>query len=850
MRTGIIRISAIVVALLWVHTMIYAQFVQQFIKTSSNEQLCDIIQKYYPNNEIEIFVSKSEYKKNDTIELMGIDKFPIPFDGNVIFVDLHPGENWGHECEYLIVSSDNQQIHCIKNTMPPKHLTDSFSLYQQGKYTFGELIKPSIHSNYFKTSHQKKNMLQRTNTTHEQYAVIISGGGDVYNNHVRYWNDCSAVYQTLKNNGFTQNHIYVAMSDGTNPAWDLRTGEYSYISSPLDLDGDNINDIQYPADYDHIEMIFDSLAGIMSSDDDLFVFVTDHGGHIYGNMSYIVLWNGGTLHDYAFAQMIRRINARTINIVMEQCYSGGFVDDLRGMENLVITTACAANEKSYAMSMYSYDEYIYYWLTAVNGTPPFCLYPYYAPLPMMGNPDSNQDGYISMGEAYQYATAMDSQNEHPIQESYPYCLAQSLCIGDLLNLCGGSLLVDGSDLYIKDNIADLGEEPNTTTAYSWISEDIWFEENGQRVNTLMSGQDYDVCVRVRNRGFDLGTDQATLYVHWAKAHIGGSWPWGWTDELQYDCRGTLVRRGEMFGMEELPRIESGASYVAKIPWTTPESEEYSSCLEFEGENIAELWHYCILARIVDEQEQPDETITDMNFRDFVLNHNNVASRNVTIMDVQNDSISEPRLTGFVGITNPTVWEDSGPYHLICNVWGPDSWEQSAIVQLTFSEHFFDNQTHLTWFGCEESGSNGCFNLGVNAYFDSIYFSSNDNQLYPIKVEVIYRDTYEAGNYPEFTISLELVNSNNGEMVGGEMFQFRNERPDLANVGENLFNQTMQKSMGQTSIPQETSVYIYNIQGQHLMNVNYSKEWLSKLPAGIYIFKEHGESPMNPIKIIK
>ena len=48
-------------------------------------------------------------------------------------------------------------------------------------------------------------------------------------------------------------------------------------------------------------------------------------------------------------------------------------------------------------------------------------------------------------------------------------------------------------------------------------------------------------------------------------------------------------------------------------------------------------------------------------------------------------------------------------------------------------------------------------------------------------------------------------------------------------------------IGQTSIPQETSVYIYNIQGQHLMNVNYSKEWLSKLPAGIYIFKEHGES---------
>ena len=96
------------------------------------------------------------------------------------------------------------------------------------------------------------------------------------------------------------------------------------------------------------------------------------------------------------------------------------------------------------------------------------------------------------------------------------------------------------------------------------------------------------------------------------------------------------------------------------------------------------------------------------------------------------------------------------------------------------EYYYDNQTHLKWNGCTANNSEGSFNLGTNAYFDSIYFSYNDVQLYPIKLEVIYLDSYELGGYPEFTISLELKDFA-GNMIGGELFRFQNERPDLANV---------------------------------------------------------------------
>ena len=33
--------------------------------------------------------------------------------------------------------------------------------------------------------------------TNNKWAIIINGGGDLYNNDIRYWNDCSFFYQAL-----------------------------------------------------------------------------------------------------------------------------------------------------------------------------------------------------------------------------------------------------------------------------------------------------------------------------------------------------------------------------------------------------------------------------------------------------------------------------------------------------------------------------------------------------------------------------------------------------------------------------------------------------------------------------
>lgn len=819
-----------------------AQIIEKYVVNDSIENIISIIDRKYSNDSIEVFISKNKFIEGATLHLWS-ENIIIPFDCYVIFIDFAPGQNWGHKCEYLFVSGNNQKIMSIENITPPKDLVDLFYIYKKGIYNVGNIIRPTQPKKPLSIQRIRRNVL-----SNQKFAVIISGGHDAYNNYVRYWNDCSAIYQTLINNGYDKANIYVVMSDGRDPADDLRVGD-SCISSPLDLDGDSIDDIEYAANIDNIRLILDSIKDRITINDDLFIFVTDHGSRTSDGHSLINLWDSDVLMDTTFAQMITPISqtARTINILMEPCYSGGFIDDFRDIENLVITTACDANETSWAMKDMLYDAFVYSWLTAVNGRGPKSLYPYFYPTENVENMDYNTDGYISMEEAYENGCFINEAKdfEHPQIASYPYCLAGSLTISNLLNLCGGNLLVDSSDLYIKDCYLDLGEEPNVITDEFWTSEDIWFEEAGERVETLMSGQTYDVCVKIKNRGNDASNENSVLYLHWSKAIIGGDWPWGWDSNYLYDCDGSLVRRGELFGEITLPVIESGENYIVRVPWTTPESEEYSPCIEFEGDNLLELWHYCILARIV---ENPDFSYdSELTLRELVLNHNNVASRNVTIMDLQIKDSLETSLVGIVGLTNPRAWEDSGPYRLNCSILGDGNWNQYASVSLTFSSNFYNSQPNIEGVNCDEY-SPGSFSLNSNAYFDGIYFSGNDDELHLIKLDINYLYFFENETFPDIIVSLELID-NSGNIIGGETFKYKQLQPELENEGdmnERLYNIP---SILKYSIH---TLDVYDIQGHHLFTIS-SKDYLSlynKLPQGLYIINVRGEDLDYKYKIFK
>ena len=329
----------------------------------------------------------------------------------VYFIDEHPYANWAHPCRYLFVNKDNGEISEMKAKTPPenmktwKMITPLPKLQEGSKFDFSKNI-PNLRSGI---------------NPQNCYAVIISGGGDEYYNWERYWNDCSAIYSTLIHvYGYLKNHIYVLMADGTDPAIDRHLNNGSYDSSPLDLDGDGLPDIQYTATKNNITMVFNALANILTLDDHLFIFTTDHGNPSSPGEVTLELWYE-TIISSQFAAEVNKINAGSISVVMEQCFSGGFIPHL-AKQGRTIATACSATESSWAMPpSYTYNEFVYHWTAAVTGQTPYGS---------SVNADYNNDGYISMKEAFDYANTYDNANETPQYSSIESQL------GDCLTLLG------------------------------------------------------------------------------------------------------------------------------------------------------------------------------------------------------------------------------------------------------------------------------------------------------------------------------------------------------------------------------------------------------------------------------
>jgi len=345
------------------------------------------------------------------------------------FVDESPYQSWEHSCYYAFVNIETGKLFIVKGNTPPKLSTMKAKIVQP--------IPPP--GKLFDFSKNKTFKAITTYDASHDYAVIISGGIDDENNWFRYWNDCSAIYSALIDvYNYSPTHIYVLMADGISPGLDRVLSAaydgsgnliYTRDSSPLDLDGDGTNDIQYAATKSNIHTVFDNLSGVIDTDDHLFIYTIDHGGIESGTDVYLHLW-GETMRDDEFATELNKVDAGKVTITMGQCNSGGFIDDLAG-ENRVISTACLANENSFSMPDMTYDEYVYHWISAISGE---------TPEGGMVNADFNNDGWVSIREAFDYAEAEDTQDETPQYSSTPDNLGCYVRLSEnwLENLSGNS----------------------------------------------------------------------------------------------------------------------------------------------------------------------------------------------------------------------------------------------------------------------------------------------------------------------------------------------------------------------------------------------------------------------------
>ncbi len=139
------------------------------------------------------------------------------------------------------------------------------------------------------------------------------------------------------------------------------------------------------------------------------------------------------MYDTEFASYISDMYCSQIIVVLQQCYSGGFIEELQSLNNsadLQVYTAAGTGPgnigTAYAEEWLTnnlYGEFTFYWCAAVRGYYPDFEYPWTTDIitgqfnfePVHGNdhdgdfdPDLNGDDVVSMEEAFHYARHMDT----------------------------------------------------------------------------------------------------------------------------------------------------------------------------------------------------------------------------------------------------------------------------------------------------------------------------------------------------------------------------------------------------------------------------------------------------------
>ena len=348
-----------------------------------------------------------------------------------------------------------------------------------------------------------------------------------------------------------------------------------------------------------------------------------------------------------------------------------------------------------------------------------------------------------------------------------------------MNQYGFPKLLKNYDLYIKDNVEDLGFEPNTTIKNDnfWSAPQVWVrhQKDGiQEHQNPFGGKTNYIYVRVWNRG-QKKSPESRVAAFWAKAGTNLQWPDAWTGQMTVEnipVGGTVPKLGIV------PPLDPGEFADVPIEWSTPDPKQFSIITNAAvgGDN---LWHFCLLLKIADK----NDGLTYPNLSDiysYVSYNNNVAQKNVTIVEVGSGSTYEGAVSVINNFTNKEA------YSL-------DMIELPNAINGS-SNTLFDNARVLlrmapkvlaAW---NEGGRQGVKVKSTRNPYIQEFVSSNGSlsniMLAPkeiglVKLSVNFQTVLPAGSNPERHTILLRQKDKDGNVIGGETFEFiREPRPVL------------------------------------------------------------------------
>ena len=353
----------------------------------------------------------------------------------VFFCDDDPTANWSHPCRYVFVAPDLSAV-AVQDAIRPLAVEGpGAAATPNGMERLVPFVSSTARTPPALKGAGSTNPLLYGVAAPNDRALIISGGQTTNANADRFWRDCAFLYDTLVHKyGYSKENVVVLIADGTNPAIDHLNFNYvppdSYwASTPLDFDDDGEGDVDGDATAASVSNAFSDLRSQLTAQDRLLVFLTDHGGPTAGGGEWDVelcLWNNERFRDRDLKALTEDLPCPVV-FAMEQCYSGGFADDL-DQPNRIFVSAAARDSVSRAEPYpFFYDQWCLDWIAALRGCFPSNHVPWADGAAC--NADYNGDGYVSFREAAVFADAHNTVDDTPQYQEVPDFLGSHSFLG-------------------------------------------------------------------------------------------------------------------------------------------------------------------------------------------------------------------------------------------------------------------------------------------------------------------------------------------------------------------------------------------------------------------------------------
>lgn len=399
------------------------------------------------------------------------------FESWLVFVDLYPNAYWAHDCICYYVDVITGEVTSSNHRFPPIISMDTIKCINP---------KSSTSQRNLKTISCVEEQNSRTEPDSTKWAVIMGGTYTGGFNAISIWTECSEIYRMLRNlYSYPEDQIKILYTN-------------SGMGSDFNLDGHNENIIDFTSV--KVNSVFDTLSTQLSIGDTLSIFVMTHGETRGNNQSGIILFDGSYYSDSEFATQINNIPSNIpINVIMGQCYSGGFIDNLY-IRCKYIATACSADEKAWEATSILRSEFYRHWLTAMN-----C---FNATSPNT-NIDTDNNKIITFGEAFAYADSEDAKDEHtpsevetrqeapnPIDYKETYGLSKILPSQTVQEPVLNPVIIGPQNLRVGDIVTyRLANIPEGATVVDWSYPDQLFTILSE---FTPSNSDYSILTLVAN----------------------------------------------------------------------------------------------------------------------------------------------------------------------------------------------------------------------------------------------------------------------------------------------------------------------------------------------------------------